>query len=81
MAATATVRISEATHRTLRELSERERQPMQYVLDRAIEDYRRRSFLEAVNESFAKVNARKATSKRDDHDEWETTTNDGLTDE
>ena len=49
----ATVRISEATHKVLSELARREQVPMQTVLDRAIETYRRHRFLDAVNETYA----------------------------
>ena len=53
----ATVRISEAAHRALSELAERENVPMQTVLDRAIENYRRLRFLEAANRQYAALRA------------------------
>ncbi len=46
------VPISERAHETLRALAERERQPVQTVLDRAIEEYRRKTFLDQTNEAF-----------------------------
>ena len=48
----ANVRISEATHETLRKIAEDERQPMHRILDRAIEDYRLKRFWEATNEAY-----------------------------
>lgn len=48
----ATVRISERARQTLRELAARTGEPMQAVLDRAIEDYRRRRFFEEVNAAY-----------------------------
>ncbi len=48
-----TVRISETARRKLRELAEKERQPMQVVLEAAIEQYRRRRLLEEANAAYA----------------------------
>ena len=48
-----TVRITEATRQTLRELAAADRASMQAVLERAVEDYRRRRFLENVNAGYA----------------------------
>jgi len=50
-----TVRISDASHRVLRQLADRTGQTMQTILDRALEDYRRKLFLEAVNADFARL--------------------------
>lgn len=53
MATLLTVRISQDSHRALRELSERLGEPMPSVLASAIEEYRRKLFLEGLNEDFA----------------------------
>lgn len=50
---TATIRISESSHRILREISKRDKKSMQAVLDQAIEAYRRQSFLEGLSTDFA----------------------------
>jgi len=50
-----TVRISEASRKVLGELATREGQPMQTVLEKAIELYRRQRFLEEVNVAFEKL--------------------------
>ena len=51
------VRISETTHRRLRELAEKERTTMQTVIERALENYRRDRFLTAANERYAALRA------------------------
>lgn len=49
----STVRISETSHQALRELAAQEKAPLQTVLERAIENYRRQRFLEAANRQYA----------------------------
>ena len=49
---TPNVRISPHAHELLRQLAEEEQASMQAVLDRAIERYRRESFLRAANNDF-----------------------------
>lgn len=49
----STVRISETTHRALRDLAESERISQQAIVERAIENYRRQRFLEAANRQYA----------------------------
>ena len=53
MAATSTVRVSESTRRALKDLSQTEQMPMQTLLERAVETYRRERFLEAANRAYA----------------------------
>lgn len=48
----ATVRISYAAWKALREIASRVGEPMQAVLDRAIEEYRYKCFLEEANEAL-----------------------------
>ncbi len=50
---TAMVRVSEAAWRALKDLSERCGRTMQEIVDRAVEDYRRKLFLEEANRAFA----------------------------
>lgn len=73
-----TVRISDSARRALRDLSERERVPMQTVLDRAIETYRRQRFLAAVNSTFADLRGDQATwqTEATERSEWSATTAD-----
>jgi len=52
-----TVRISSSAKTTLKVLSERTNRRMQEIVDEAIEQYRRRLFLEEANEAFARLRA------------------------
>ena len=52
-----TVRVSEPTHRTLRELSEQLGESMQGILEQAVEDYRRKRMLERANAGYAALRA------------------------
>jgi predicted transcriptional regulator len=79
--AAATVRISSAAHKALSELAEKDKVPMQTVLDRAIENYRRNRFLDAVNAQFAALRADSAKWKTAlaEREEWSGTLSDGDT--
>jgi hypothetical protein len=50
-----TIRVSEATRDTLRELARIDRTSMQDILTRALEEYRRKRFLEGVNDAYASL--------------------------
>ncbi len=50
-----TVRISPRSHQTLRQLSTDTGEPMQTVLDKALEQYRRQKFFEECDAAFAKI--------------------------
>jgi hypothetical protein len=47
------VRIGEHTHQALRELAQADRQSMREVLEKAVEEYRRRRILEEANAAYA----------------------------
>lgn len=75
-----TLRIATTTRAVLRELARVERLPMTAVVERAVEDYRRRRFLLAVNAGYAARQA-DATSRGADEAEmaaWDDTLLDGL---
>lgn len=57
MATTSTVRVSESTRRAIKDLSEVEKIPMQTLVERAIETYRRKRILEAANRTYAALKA------------------------
>ena len=59
----ATVRISERTRETLREIARAEQGSMQSVLEKAIEEYRRKSFFEQLDAAYAKL--------QEDPEAWE----------
>lgn len=75
----STVRISKSSHRALRDLAEREHVPLQTVLDRAIENYRRNRFLDAVNATYEALRSdqRKWTTELNERAEWSRTAGDG----
>jgi hypothetical protein len=57
------VRIGEQTHQALRELAEADHQSMREVLEKAVEEYRRRRILEDANAAYAAL--------RSDPDAWQ----------
>ncbi len=59
----AMVRITGHTHQALREMAQAEHQSMQSVLKKAVEEYRRRRFLEDVNAGYAAL--------RNDPEAWQ----------
>jgi hypothetical protein len=60
---TATIRISESSRRTIREISKRDNKPMQAVLEQAIEAYRRQTFLTGLSSDFSAL--------RENDPEWQ----------
>jgi predicted DNA-binding protein len=80
MANSSIVRISSKAKEALEELSRKSGEPMLYVIDRAIEEYRRRVFLEETNIAYAKLRKDEKASKEYDQEmaAWDTTLMDGL---
>lgn len=76
----STVRISATSHQALRDLAEREKAPLQTVLERAIENYRRQRFLEAANRQYAALRANPDSWEQEtaERDAWDTTLGDGA---
>ena len=81
--ASTTVRVSEPTHRTLGELSEQLGESMQGILDKAVEDYRRKCVLERANAGYAALRAAPEAWNEElaERADWEATLSDGLDDE
>jgi hypothetical protein len=77
---TSIVRISPGALDLLRRLAEEEQQSMQAVLDKALERYRRETFLRAANADFAALkNDPKAWKKElRERELWDQTLADGL---
>ncbi|AGA31654.1 hypothetical protein [Singulisphaera acidiphila] len=75
-----TVRISRSAHATLRALSEEVDEPMTEVLDKAIQEYRRKRFLEGLNADFAALreNAEAWAEEQQEREAWDATLADGL---
>lgn len=80
MANSGLVRISIKAKETLETLAKKSGEPMLAVMDRAIEEYRRRVFLEETNRAYAKLRADEKASKEFDRElsEWDATLMDGL---
>ena len=76
------VRISESTHKVLRELSELEGTSMQSLLDELVERIRRESILAQTNEAFAALKSKpKAWQKElEERELWDKTLSDGVDD-
>jgi len=74
------LRISDSAHKSLRAISRIEKRPMQAVLDSAVEAYRRRVFLEGLNEDFAALRADRDAWQEEEEERklWEVTLSDGL---
>lgn len=78
-----TIRISGRAHEELREIASRSGESMTAILDKAIEEYWRRQFLEDVNASFAALRADPEAwrAEQAERAEWEATLADGIEDE
>jgi predicted transcriptional regulator len=76
---TATIRISEASRRILREISRRDKKSMQAVLEQAIEAYRRQSFLVGLSADFAALreNEPEWQAEKAERTAWDITLTDG----
>lgn len=74
------IRISPQSKSTLRKLAEHEGKPMQAVLDKAIEHYRRDSFFRELDEGYARLQADPKAWKEelDERRLWDSTLSDGL---
>jgi predicted transcriptional regulator len=78
--ATSNVRVSSRTHALLSQLAEEANESMQAILDKAVERYRRESFLRAANRDFAALKRNPKAWKEELRERlvWEQTLADGL---
>ncbi|MCI0343660.1 MAG: hypothetical protein L0216_21350 [Planctomycetales bacterium] len=78
-----TVRIAERTRASLRALARRAGTTMQAVLERAVEEARRRAFIDALNADYAAARRDRETwaMVREERAVWDATVGDGLADE
>lgn len=76
----ATVRISATAHNALRAIAAQNGESMQAVLDKAIEDFRRRHLLEQTNAAYAALrnNPQEWTALHEERSIWDVTLADGL---
>lgn len=74
------VRVSESTHQLLRSLATQAGESMQEVVEKAVEHYRRKAFLEGLNDDFR--NLRKDSNAWEEEAEeralWDNTAQDGM---
>lgn len=80
--ATTTVRISEQTHQVLGRLAKQEGISMQAVIEKALDMYRRRQFLQDLNNAYASLKNDEEAWKSVQHEcsLWDATLGDGLDD-
>lgn len=79
---TATIRLRPHSHEALKEIAQITGQSLQDALDRAIEDLRRKVYLEGLNADYAALRrdpAAWADFQKETAD-WDATNNDGLED-
>jgi len=76
----ATVRISQSTWRALKLIAAQAGEPMQAVLDKAIEAYRRQYFLQRANDAYADLrkNTEAWQEEIKEREAWDITLGDGL---
>lgn len=75
-----TTRISEEAHKLLQTLSEEEGTSMQSVLESALEEYRRKRFLEKSNQAYLELRQREEdwSQEQEEREIWDRTLQDGL---
>jgi hypothetical protein len=79
---TTTVRLRAASHKALKEISEITGQSLQDALDRAIEDLRRKVYLEGLSADYAALRAdpKAWQAHQQESSVWDATNADGLED-
>jgi predicted transcriptional regulator len=82
MMASTTVRVSEHTHELLRQLAAATGEPLQKVLERAVESYRREQFFAEFNAAYERLRADPVAWEEElaERAEWDATLADGLDD-
>jgi predicted transcriptional regulator len=78
----STVRISSETSTTLREIAARQGKSLQFVLDEAVEEYRRHCFLQEANQAYLTLRDKSREWKEElgERKQWEATLSDGQKD-
>ena len=80
---TMTTRISRRAHGILRRLAKQSGDPMNAVLDRAVELYRRQMFLESANQAYAALRKHRKAWQEEmaERKQWDRTLADDLEDQ
>ncbi len=76
----AAVRVDERTHRLIREIAGEDGQSMPEVVARAMEEYRRKRFFDALNADYAAMRADPQAWAEElaEREAWDVTLADGL---
>lgn len=79
---TTTIRITEKTHKALRDLADSTKRPISEVVSQAVELYERQRFWDEVNAGYARLRADPQAWKAELEERalWDTTRMDGLED-
>ncbi|MCG3198800.1 MAG: hypothetical protein GHCLOJNM_03307 [bacterium] len=74
------IQVSQDTYHTLQKIAEDTGEPMEAVLDHAVEDYRRRDFLAGLNADFAALRKDPEAWEEEQRERtaWDATLADGL---
>lgn len=80
MSNSSIMRVSNKAKETIEKLSKKSGEPMLSVVDKAVENYRRRVFLEETNRAYARLRANAEESKKFDDEiaSMDATLRDGL---
>ncbi len=83
MAGTTTVRVTQETREALQRLARESNEPMQSVLSKAVEEYKRRWILEQTNRAYAALRSKPEqwAEEEEERHAWEQTLADGLQDD
>ncbi|MBI4395638.1 MAG: toxin-antitoxin system protein [Elusimicrobia bacterium] len=78
----STVRISLSSQKLLKELSSRLNEPMQAVLDKALESFRREQFLKETNAAYGSLRQSPRAWKEEQAERkaWDVSLSDGIED-
>ncbi len=83
MAETTTVRVTQEPREGLQRLARESNEPMQSVLSKAVEEYKRRWILEQTNRAYAALRGKPEQWAKEEEERraWEQTLADGLQDD
>ena len=75
-----TVRLNLKARAILQEIAEEEQEPLSTILQKALDDYRRRVFLRKVGEAYAMLRSDSKAWKKElsERESWDSTVEDGL---
>ncbi len=79
----AMVRIDDESRNILREIALQEQEPMQQIVRKAIEHYRRELFLQQCNKAYAALKSDRGAWEKElaEREAWDSAVSDGLDEE